>query len=81
MALSVREICTWKLRFGLHAKGEIKWMEVAWQREQAEEHWSITRFVEKELDELEIKIEFGSTSVKINGENIEGDAKKNYDQS
>ena len=32
------------------AKSESKWMEVAWQREQAKEHWSIIRHVEKEFD-------------------------------
>ena len=70
-----------KIRIACYmVKSESKWMEVAWQREQAKEHWSIARYVEKEFDELGIKIEFRNTSVKINGENIEGYAKK-YGQS
>ena len=66
-----------KIRIACYmSKSESKWMEVAWHREQAKERWSITKYVEKEFDELGIKIEFGSTSVRINGENIEGDVKK-----
>ncbi len=58
------------------AKSESKWMEVAWKREQAKEHWSTRSYVEKGFGELGIKVEFGNKSVKLNEEEIEGDAKK-----
>ena len=47
-----------KIRIACYmAKSESNWMEVARQREQAKEHWSITRYAEKKFDEIGITIE------------------------